>query len=251
MALTVKLESFEGPMDLLFHLIEKNKIDIYDIPISELTEQYIEYIDEFDSRDMENISEFLVMAATLIEIKSKMLLPKEVNEDNEEVDPREELVNRLIEYKKFKMLADKFDDRQKNTGFCYYKPPDNEIIKRVRAEVPKEISDILDGADLNMLYGAFEEVLRRQEVKIDKIRSKFNSVTRESFTIEEKIEHINNVLRLKGSIGFMAMFKDTTSKAEIVATFLAMLELIKIKKIYIVQNKIFDEIMIKKYEDVE
>lgn len=250
MNLTINLESFQGPLDLLFHLIEKNKIDIYDIPIAELTDQYMEYIDAMDNGDMESISEFLVMAATLIEIKSKMLLPKEVDENDEEIDPRDELVNRLIEYKKFKMIAGKLDDRQKNTGFCYFKDADTDIICRVRKEVPKEISDILNGADLDMLYKAFEEVLRRQEVKTDKIRSKFNSVQREAFTIEEKIEHINNLLLLNNKITFMSIFRDGSSKSEMVVTFLAMLELIKIKKIYIKQEKIFDDIMIMKYEEV-
>ena len=105
MDINIKLESFEGPMDLLYSLIIKNKIDIYDIPIVELTDQYLEYVDYMQRENMDSISEFILMAATLIEIKSKMLLPKEVDENNKEIDPREELVNRLIEYKKFKTLA--------------------------------------------------------------------------------------------------------------------------------------------------
>ena len=101
MDINIKLESFEGPMDLLYSLIIKNKIDIYDIPIVELTDQYLEYVDYMQRENMDSISEFILMAATLIEIKSKMLLPKEVDENNKEIDPREELVNRLVEYKKF------------------------------------------------------------------------------------------------------------------------------------------------------
>lgn len=250
MDLNIKLESFEGPMDLLFHLIVKNKIDIYDIPIAELTDQYLEYVDAMNSSNMESMSEFLVMAATLIEIKSRILLPKpEPEEDEEGVDPREALVNRLLEYKRFKEMADTFDQRQKTAGFNYYKTADKDIISQIRRDVPKSIEDILNGADLQMLFNAFEEVLRRQEVKTDKIRSKFNSVTREVFTIEDKINHIDNLLKLHRTISFKGIFRKQSSKNEIVVTFLAMLELIKMKQIKIQQDNIFDEIIISKYEE--
>ena len=112
MAIPVKLEAFEGPLDLLLHLIEKNKIDIYDIPIVEITEQYLEYIKQMDTEDMNVMSEFLVMAATLIDIKCRMLLPKEVNEDGEEEDPRAELVQKLLEYKMYKYMSFELKDRQ-------------------------------------------------------------------------------------------------------------------------------------------
>ena len=120
MDINIKLESFEGPMDLLYSLIIKNKIDIYDIPIVELTDQYLEYVDYMQRENMDSISEFILMAATLIEIKSKMLLPKEVDENNKEIDPREESVNRLIEYKKFKTLAKDFASKQKLAAYNYF-----------------------------------------------------------------------------------------------------------------------------------
>ena len=112
MAIPVKLEAFEGPLDLLLHLIEKNKIDIYDIPIVEITEQYLDYIRQMETEDMNVMSEFLVMAATLIDIKCKMLLPKEVNEDGEEEDPRAELVQKLLEYKMYKYMSFELRDKQ-------------------------------------------------------------------------------------------------------------------------------------------
>ena len=180
----IKLDSFEGPMDLLYGLIIKNKIDIYDIPIAEITEQYLEYVDAMERANMDNISEFILMAATLIEIKSKMLLPKETDENNEVIDPRAELVQRLIEYKKFKALAKDFNEKQKYSGHSYYRKEDKDIISQVRKSVPKEISDILKGADMNMLFSAFTEVLKRREVKTDKIRSGFNTVKRDEFTLE-------------------------------------------------------------------
>ena len=112
MAISVKLQAFEGPLDLLLHLIEKNKIDIYDIPIVMITEQYLEYIRQMDTEDMNVVSEFLVMAATLLDIKCRMLLPKEVNEEGEEEDPRAELVQKLLEYKLYKYMSFELKDRQ-------------------------------------------------------------------------------------------------------------------------------------------
>ncbi|MDO5388042.1 MAG: segregation/condensation protein A, partial [Clostridia bacterium] len=190
MDMEIKLEKFEGPMDLLYSLIVKNKIDIYDIPIALITEQYLDYINAMGKYNMENISEFLIMAATLIEIKSRLLLPKEVDENNEEIDPREELVKRLIEYKKFKGIAEEFNIKQKEAGYVYYKESDRELIKEIRKDVPKEISDILKGATGELLFNAFKEVLKRQELRTDKVRSGFNSVSHDEFTLEEKIDYL-------------------------------------------------------------
>ena len=121
MAIPVKLEAFEGPLDLLLHLIEKNKIDIYDIPIAEITEQYLDYIRQMNTEDMNVMSEFLVMAATLIDIKCKMLLPKEVNEEGEEEDPRAELVQKLLEYKMYKYMSLELKDRQVDAERTLYR----------------------------------------------------------------------------------------------------------------------------------
>ena len=249
MDMEIKLEKFEGPMDLLYSLIVKNKIDIYDIPIALITEQYLEYINAMGKYNMENISEFLIMAATLIEIKSRLLLPKEVDENDEEIDPREELVQRLIEYKKFKGIAEEFNVKQKSAGYSYYKESDRELIKQIRKDVPKEISDILNGANGEMLFKAFQEVLRRQELKTDKIRSGFNSVKRDEFTLEEKLEQITGLIGKRSRFSFFRIFKSTSSKNEIVTTFLAMLQLIKEKKIKIIQENIFDDITITAYEE--
>ena len=121
MAISVKLEVFEGPLDLLLHLIEKNKVDIYDIPIVEITAQYLEYIQNMETEDMNIMSEFLVMAATLLDIKCKMLLPKEVNEEGEEEDPRAELVQKLLEYKMYKYMSYELKDRQVDAGRTLFK----------------------------------------------------------------------------------------------------------------------------------
>ncbi|MBQ1194478.1 MAG: segregation/condensation protein A, partial [Lachnospiraceae bacterium] len=143
MALSVKLKVFEGPLDLLLYLIEKNKIDIYDIPIVLVTEQYLDYIKQMETEDMNIMSEFLVMAATLLDIKCKMLLPKEVNEEGEEEDPRAELVQKLLEYKMYKYMAYELRDRQVDAGKSWYKKP----------MLPKEVAEYKFPIDYNELIG--------------------------------------------------------------------------------------------------
>lgn len=245
----IRLEVFEGPMDLLYSLIVKNKIDIYDIPIALVTEQYLEYINRMNKYNMENISEFLVMGATLIEIKSKLLLPREVDENNEEIDPREELIRRLIEYKHFKGIAEDFNIKQKSAGYAYYRKNDAELIKKIRQDVPKEVSDILNGATGDMLFKAFREVLRRRELKTDKIRGGFNSVDREEFTLEQKVAELKNLIYSRKRFSFFSAFREGSSKNEIVTTFLAMLQMIKEKQISIVQEENFEDITITAYEE--
>ena len=123
MELSYKLEKFEGPLDLLLHLIEKNKVNIYDIPITEITDQYMEYVRKMDEEDLDVVSEFLVMAATLLDIKARMLLPKEINEEGEEEDPRAELVMRLLEYKKFRLMSEELKDLETGADRVFYKDP--------------------------------------------------------------------------------------------------------------------------------
>ena len=141
MAISVKLQAFEGPLDLLLHLIEKNKVDIYDIPISLITEQYLEYIDALKDEDMDIASEFLVMAATLLDIKCRMLLPKEENEDGQEEDPRQELVEKLIEYKLYKYMSYELKDRQIDANRNLYKEP--SIPDEIKNYVPRLITTSL------------------------------------------------------------------------------------------------------------
>ncbi len=244
MNIEFKLEVFEGPLDLLFHLIEKNKIDIYDIPIGELTDQYMEYISDFKNKTMDNMSEFLIMAATLLEIKSKTLLPKTQTAKEDEEDPREELVNKLIEYKKFKKIAEIFDEKQQFSEVYLFKDADDKIISKIKENTPKEIDEILNGVNLDMLYRALKDVLKRQDIRKDKIRSGFNSVSRDLFTISDKISYISDLLFLKKQFKFHEAFKKDASKSEVVVTFLAVLELIKTKKISVTQKNNFDEIYI-------
>lgn len=245
--LTIQLEVFEGPMDVLYHLIEKNKIDIYDIPIAELADQYLAYLDTMQERDMEHMSSFLVMAATLLEIKSKMLLPKLYDEEEDGVDPREELMWRLLEYKKIKNITTDFRILEEEAAvFCYKKADDT--IKEMKIADEGSLADFLEGVTMIQLCDAFQEVMKRKEGKIDTVRSGFKSVERDSFTIEEQSLYIRDMLILHARINFSEIFRFGARKIEKVVTFLAILELIKIHEIVITQEDIFSEIVIQKRE---
>ncbi len=166
MAIPVKLEVFEGPLDLLLHLIDKNKVDIYDIPIVEITEQYLDYIRQMETEDMNVMSEFLVMAATLIDIKCKMLLPKEVNGEGEEEDPRAELVEKLLEYKMCKYMSYELRDRMVDAERNLYKrptlPPEVADYRQ-----PVDYEELIGDMTLNRLHEIFKQMMKRQEDKID------------------------------------------------------------------------------------
>lgn len=244
MDINVKLESFEGPMDLLLSLIEKNKIDIYDIPIALITDQYMDYLDSMDAEKMENMSEFIVMASKLLKIKSRMLLPRLDEEDEEEGDPREELVARLIEYKLFKEIAQGLGERQ---GLCanrYFGDGDSDMLKRARADVPIKLDELFKNVSGSMLYETYTELMRRVEVKPDKAKAIAKAVYVETFKIEEKMDYIQNLLRINPNIAFKKMFRPNSTKTEIVVTFMAMLELIKDACIRAEQSEAFGEIMI-------
>lgn len=234
----VILESFEGPLDLLYHLIEKEKVDIYDIPISEITDQYIEHINAMKEFDLEVTSEFLIMASTLIEIKSKMLLPKvkkEELEDEDCSDPREELVRKLIEYKKYKEASLELKDREDTYKKIYYKA-------REEIEYYEEELD-LEGVDLSKLMQLYESILERGLDISEDIE--FEEIKRDELTIEESIRDVLYVLKLKGEIKFEELFEVDSTKSVIVTTFLAILELIKQKSISIKQTDNFSEIFVE------
>ena len=243
MAISVKLEAFEGPLDLLLHLIEKNKIDIYDIPIVEITAQYLDYIRQMQREDMNVMSEFLVMAATLIDIKCKMLLPKEVNEDGEEEDPRAELVQKLLEYKMYKCMAYELKDRQMDAGRVMYKKP--TIPEEVRAyEPPVDIHELMSDITLSRLHEIFESIMKKQQDKIDPLRSKFGKIEKEEVSLEDKMEDLKKYAAGHRHFSFRGLLTAQSSKVEVIVTFLAILELMKMGTIRISQEHIFDDIQI-------
>ena len=247
MELSYKLESFEGPLDLLLHLIEKNKVSIYDIPIVLITEQYLAYVSNMETEDLNIVSEFLVMAATLIDIKARMLLPAEVNEEGEEEDPRAELVARLLEYKMYKYMAGELQDMEVGAEKHLYKEP--TIPKEVaRYEAPVDLDKLLDGLTLARLQSIFESVMKRNADKVDPLRSKFGYITREPVSLEMKIGSVMGYARSHRKFSFRQLLERQTDKLEVVVTFLAVLELMKIGKIYLTQEHTFDDMYIETLE---
>lgn len=243
MELTVKLQVFEGPLDLLLYLLEKNKVNIYDIPIVEITEQYMEYIREMKRQDLEVLSEFLVMAATLIDIKSRMLLPSNSDSEEEEEDPRAELVQQLLEYKMYKCMAYELKDRQMDAGRVMYKKP--TIPEEVRAyEPPVDIHELMSDITLSRLHEIFESIMKKQQDKIDPLRSKFGKIEKEEVSLEDKMEDLKKYAAGHRHFSFRGLLTAQSSKVEVIVTFLAILELMKMGTIRISQEHIFDDIQI-------
>ena len=243
MAIPVKLEVFEGPLDLLLHLIDKNKIDIYDIPITLITEQYLEYIRQMESGDMNVMSEFLVMAATLLDIKCKMLLPAEVNEDGEEEDPRAELVQKLLEYKIYKYMSYELKDLHMSAEKAYYREP--RLPKEIEEyRPPVDYGELIGEATLVRLNEMFRFMLRRQEEKIDPVRSSFGKIEKDEIDLDKKQVYLQNYLLKHRYCSFMELLEKQNSKMELIVTFLLVLEMMKIGKIIIEQEELFGEILI-------
>lgn len=244
MGIPVKLQVFEGPLDLLLHLIDKNKIDIYDIPIVEITNQYMEYIKAMEKTDLNIMSEFLLMAATLLDIKCRMLLPKEINEEGEEEDPRQELVAQLLEYKMYKYMSYELRDRQVDGAMVLYKGP--TIPEEVKGYVePVDMDALLGDLTLSRLNSIFKDVMKKQVDKIDPVRSTFGKIEKEEVTLPQKLDYITDYAKLHKKFSFRQLLEKQCSKVQVVVTFLAILELMKIGSILIEQEDQFDDITIK------
>ncbi len=244
MDMTVKLQVFEGPLDLLLHLLDKNKVNIYDIPIVEITNQYMEYLEEMKRRDLNVLSEFLVMAATLIDIKSRMLLPSTDEEDDEEEDPRNELVQQLLEYKMYKCMAYELKDRQMDASRVLFKEP--TIPEEVLAyEEPINMEELISDITLAKLNEIFKSIMKKQVEKIDPVRSKFGKIEKEEVSLEDKMAELEEYALSHKHFSFRNLLEKQCSKVEIIVTFLAILELMKIGKINISQEHIFDDIKIE------
>ena len=243
MELTVKLQVFEGPLDLLLHLLEKNKVNIYDIPIVEIANQYMEYIAEMRRQDLNVMSEFLVMAATLLDIKSKMLLPAKESEDDEE-DPRAELVQQLLEYKMYKCMAYELRDRQIDAEKVWFKAP--TIPPEVLAyEEPVDVNELMSGVTLARLNDIFQSIIKKQADKIDPVRSKFGRIEKEEVSLSDKMTYVEEYSLHHGHFSFRSLLEAQSGKMEVVVTFLAILELMKMGKIVVSQEYTFDDIKIE------
>lgn len=237
-SLRFKLDQFEGPLDLLYHLIKAAKIDIRDIFISKITEQYLEMMKDIDELDIEKAADFTLMASTLLEIKSKQLLPKpEVFDENAEEDPEEKLYRQLEEYKLFKEASEKMKEIE-DVGKFYKKP--DESAGDYRYILPENLS-------LDALINAFSSMLRRVQVKAEEITER--KIVKDRFTVAEKIAQIKDALLIKSRFKFTELFEADYSKSEIINTFLALLELLKTQIIKVEQQDTFGEIDIIKHEE--
>ncbi len=228
----LKLEFFEGPLDLLLYLIKKNEVNICDISIADVTEQYLQYIELMKLLDLDVIGDFLVMAATLIQIKSRMLLPQEETQEEEEEDPRSELVKRLLEYQKFKEAATELREREVKQKEFFVRPADDSI----KAEHQEK--EVYFEASLFDLISAFSNALK------DLPKEAFYEIIKDEYTVDEKIHDLLHMLLIKPEVSIVDLFKRSRNKLEVVAYFLAILELIRLKEIVVVQRQVFGEIKI-------
>ncbi|KJS82716.1 MAG: hypothetical protein JM58_14125 [Peptococcaceae bacterium BICA1-8] len=235
----IKLENYEGPLDLLLHLIEKNEIDIYDIPIAKITDQYISYIRVIEQLDLDWASEFLVLAATLLAIKAKMLLPKPIKLLEEVEDPREELVARLLEYKKFKEAAGLLKDKENEMHKVFLRKQDEEeVVNKFGPSNPVENISIYD------LLQAFKIILEKT-YNIEPVYE----IEKEKISIQQCMIIILAKLESNSKLLFTDLFPIGTSQTRVIVTFLALLELIKKNRIGFRQKSLFSRIFIYLKED--
>lgn len=247
MAIGIKLEIFEGPFDLLCHLLDENQVDIYDIPIAEITRQYLEYLDSLRQYDLEIASEFLVLAATLIAIKAKMLLPKAVPADREVLapeedgDPRDALVRQILEYKRYKEAAEYLSILEENSRQCYTRPNEPEMYRALfdekklwRKLEPERLRAVMDG------------VLARlgEEAQV-------HLVAKENITVQDQMDLIaTRLTESPAGIHFNDIFSGAASKLRVIIIFLALLEMIAMKRLLVLQNQNYGDIMIFPYDSV-
>ena len=231
----VKVDDFDGPLDLLLHLIKQARVSIEDVFLSRITEQYLRILETLESTDLDNASEFISIAAILMEVKSKALLPKNEFEIDDSTDSKRELIQRLEEYKLFKEVSEKMKANE-TVGF-FYKSPDPTNLETV--EILKDMTS--DG-----LFKALQKLFLRLEKK--PLPKASRAITKDRFTVPQKMSHIREVVAVKQEVNFTELFDEDYSKVEIITSFQALLELLKIQEIYAIQKDTFEDILIKKRE---
>ena len=230
-----KLQKFEGPLDLLLFLIQKSEINIYDIPISEITEQYLEYLNYASDRDLHDLTDFYAMSATLLYIKSRMLLPVEVDFDEEFDDPRKELVDRLIEYQKYKKYAELIGEKEFESDVVFSR-------KRAQKVLPFEDGDLWEEIDAWDLLKTFSRILSK--ISPERIFNIYEEVT-----VNEKIALMHELFVHNAEISFLDIVVRNDSPMDIICAFLAILEAVKIRMIRIYQNKVFGDIRVARRDE--
>ena len=234
MDISFRLESFEGPLDLLLHLIEKNKMDIYNIQISTITDQYMAYIAQM-GKDADVMSEFLVMAATLLDIKSRMLLPKQQEDEENEEDPRQELVQPLLEYKMYKYMSYELKDRAIEASKTLYKA--SSIPEEVSSySAPIDLDVFLNGLTAARLKDVFDDVIKRSDEKINRDAEKYRKISRENISLPDRLSYIKRYTTIHRSFSFRKLIEKQATRENIIVTFLAVLELMKNGQLVAVQN---------------
>uniref|UniRef100_A0A7C3EHN7 Segregation and condensation protein A n=1 Tax=Gracilinema caldarium TaxID=215591 RepID=A0A7C3EHN7_9SPIR len=231
-----RLQQFEGPLDLLLFLIKKNEVNIYDIPVAQITEQYLEYLTYATELDLENLTEFHVMAANLLYIKSRMLLPVEIEADDDIEDPRQELVDKLIEYQKFKKLSELMEEKEREAEWVIER-------KKLQRALPFADEELWEKVDVWDLLKTFSSLMTN--LTSERIIDLFEEVT-----VNEKMALMTELLETKGQCNFTDLVVRSGSVMDIVCAFLAILEAVKFRIVSIYQNKMFGDIIIKPYEKV-
>lgn len=242
----INLEAFQGPMDLLLYLIEKNKLDIYDIPIAQVTDQYLEYLQQSSVQNLESISAFIVMAARLLELKARSLIPALVLPDGEE-DSKEELSRNLLEYKLFKEVSQVLAKMEEEGKQCLY--PCHDLPEALQQYTePVEIAALLEPLSLEMLYTLYQRLERQKKNRTDAVRGNFNRILEDAIKIDDKIDEILQFCEQYESVNFNTVIRVPHNRMEIVTTFLAMLELSKTGQIMIMQEEQFGAIIMQRKE---
>ncbi len=232
-----KINEFEGPLDLLLHLIKKSNIDIYDISLSDITDQYLEYIHQMEELNLDIASEYLVMATELLEYKSRSLLPKKIEDDKEEEDPKEELIKRLVDYKKYKEITSEFKKLEDIRSEIYTKTPSN---------INEYDEKVINNSELsvNDLISAFKKFIDRKEYE----KPLNTKITTKELSVSDRIIKIKEILKTKNEVNFIDLF-DKLTKEYVVVTFLSILEMSKNKEIEIKQDNNFGNIIIKEVKE--
>lgn len=248
--LAVKLDAFEGPLDLLLSLIDRNKVSIYDIPIAVITDQYLAEVAKMPKMDLDLSSSFLVMAATLLDIKAKMLLPAEKDEDGVEIDPREELVKRLAEYKLYRSLAEDLKADYQEAEKTVYRAP--SLPEEVRRYIPPmDTEDLLSDVTLTSLLKVFHDVCRRQIDRMDPIRSQFGRIEKDPVRLSDRLIRVFDYAEKKKVFSFRELLEKGVTKQEVIVMFLACLEMIHIGRLTVEQDHAFAEIWLRWNENCE
>lgn len=235
----IKINNFEGPLDLLLFFIKRDELDIYDIPISYITNEFMKYLEMMEQLDLDTVGEFILMASTLMQIKVKMLLPKEYNEKGEEIDPRADLVAALLEYKRYKEMAEELSVSESNARKLAFR---SYFDSDVKDNVP-ELGVLLKNITIYDLMKAFKNAIESVPKKV------YHNIQLFNVNIEDQIDYIMSILIAKKEVNFIELVKGMTDKLRIIVTFIALLELVKASRIGLKESQNFNDFIIYGLQD--